>query len=381
MDFSSQVLSFPPNPQGERSRRIRRREPGHGETNTWRSLPISRWILGAVLVMAGAGLARGDEDPATGVFAKVDDHVITAEEFQAAVNARARQKFYHGQPPEPELRKHRIEVGEFLIGRVLLVREAERRGLQAQESSVAAQLDRLEQRFAGMPDWPHRREQFRKEVGQRLRMESRIAALEAQVRNLALPSDEALQEYYAKNPGKFTTPERTKVSVILRRVPASGSTEQWESARSEIEHIAGLVRQGSGFSDLARRHSQDASAEQGGDMGYLHEEMLGASAQEALSSLKPGEMTGPVRLLEGSALLRLDARVPAQLNPLASVQQRAAALWRREAEEGAWQQLEKTLRVSARIRVDESYYDRASEGAKPVQLAKQKESAAAKRTE
>jgi len=328
-----------------------------------RILPIVHWILGAALVASGAGLASAEADLPPGVFAQVNDEAISGAEFQAAVAVRARQKFYHGHAPEPELRQHRIAVGDFLIERVLLAKEADRRGIQADESKVAAQLARLEQRAAATPDWASRKRQFREDVGRSLRTASRIAALEAQVRRLPPPTEAELRDYYTRHPDKFTTPERTKVSVILRRVPASGSPEQWEAARDETEQLAAQVRGGANFSDLARRHSQDPSAEQGGDLGYLHEHMLGSSAQEALAALQPGELSGPVRLLEGYALLRLDARDPGKVNPFDSARPRVTALWQREAQEAAWQSLQRGLRASARIRVAERYYDGAAEAA------------------
>lgn len=314
-------------------------------------LALTLALLASAMPRAGAAEAL----PA-GVFARVEGQDIDGKEYLAVLRVKAKQKFYHGQAPEAELAAFRRQVGEALIRNVLLAREAKRRALPADEQAVERQLAALEQRYAGNPQWKAHRATLRSQVGERLRRNSRIAALEAQVRHVPPPSEAQLRAYYERHPDKFTTPERVRVSMILLRVPAAAPAEAWEQARRRIDAIAAELRAGASFDALARQHSQDASADAGGDLGYLHHDMVGGGAQKALDALQPGEVSAPVQLLEGYALLRLRAREPARLNPLAAVRERAAALWRRQAEERAWRTFADGLRAAAHVQVNEHYY-------------------------
>ena len=104
------------------------------------------------------------------------------------------------------------------------------------------------------------------------------------------------------------------------------------------------LREGADFQELARQHSKDSSAANGGDMGYQHKGMLPEPAQVALDKLKPGEVSDAVLLLEGVAIFRLDERRAARLNQLDAVRARARDLWKRDKGEEAWTQLLAKLR-------------------------------------
>jgi parvulin-like peptidyl-prolyl isomerase len=116
------------------------------------------------------------------------------------------------------------------------------------------------------------------------------------------------------------------------------------------------LRQGADFAELARLHSQDASAEAGGDLGYLHRGMLGSTAEQALAPLAPGEVSEPVRLLEGIAIFALRERRTPRLSPLAEVRARAAELCRRERSDQARRALLARLRAGAHIEVPDPGY-------------------------
>ncbi|MEQ1518776.1 MAG: peptidylprolyl isomerase, partial [Usitatibacteraceae bacterium] len=102
--------------------------------------------------------------------------------------------------------------------------------------------------------------------------------------------------------------------------------------------------------------SGDASAANGGDMGYLHRGMLAEPAQVVVDQLKIKEISDPVTVLQGVAIFRMDERKPALQNPLAKVEPRARELWRREQGERAWESLLVTLRKATPSSIDESSF-------------------------
>ncbi|MBI3221978.1 MAG: peptidylprolyl isomerase [Nitrosomonadales bacterium] len=118
------------------------------------------------------------------------------------------------------------------------------------------------------------------------------------------------------------------------------------------------TRSGADFAEYAKKYSDDrGSAEQGGDMGYLHGGMLAGSAAEAVSKLKVGEISEPSLLLEGVGVFKLIDRKDAKLNTFDAVKGRATELLINEEAERAWKDLIAQLRKKTSITVDESHFE------------------------
>lgn len=308
---------------------------------------LKRHVCGVLGVMLLASVAMAAEVP---VFAVVDGVTITRAEFDAAVHGAARQKFFHGGAPEDKVAQLRREVAQQLIDRQLLLAEARRRGIvvagdalqeEVQRSAAHLRLERLDKT---------QRVQIESQLRQQSEERLLLAELERKVRQVA-PDSNAVQAYYTAHPELFTTPERVHLAVILLKVAPSAPAASWRAAEEEANRLQQKLSRGDSFAELARMHSGDASAEQGGDLGFVHKGMLSAEAQAAVDKLSPGKISEPVPLLQGVALFRLIEREPPQLNPFERVAARAEALWRREQGEIQWGALLKRLRAAARIEI------------------------------
>lgn len=62
------------------------------------------------------------------------------------------------------------------------------------------------------------------------------------------------------------------------------------------------------FEDLARQHSQDGSARQGGDLGWVSPGQFVPEFEQAMGALRPGEMSQPLVSRFGVHLIRLEER-------------------------------------------------------------------------
>ncbi|MBI3773773.1 MAG: peptidylprolyl isomerase [Gammaproteobacteria bacterium] len=284
------------------------------------------------------------------VFAVVDGVTITRTEFEAAVHGASRQKFFHGGAEQNKLEQLRREVAQQLIDRQLLLAETRRRGIVVAEAALqdemrrgAAQL-RLERLNKAQ------RVQVEAQLRQQSEEQLRLAALERQMRQVT-PDSKAAQAYYAAHKDLFTTPERLHLAVILLKVAPSAPVTAWRAAEEEAKRLQQRLQRGENFADLARMHSGDASAEQGGDLGFVHKGMLSAEAQLAVDKLTPGKISEPVPLLQGIALFRLLERQSPQLNAFEQVAARAQALWQRDQGGRQWEALLQRLRAAARIDV------------------------------
>mgnify|MGYP001812225121 FL=1 len=319
------------------------------------------WLFAQALflsLLAGSMGIEAAPDEAERIFAKVNGEPILLATYYAALRTGGRERFYHGRPPEAEVMAFRKEVGNRLVEERLLHQEAVRRGIRPDRTWVESELAELTRRYARSPGWDAERERVLPLLRRGLEERSRIRQLEERLRRVGPPKEAELRRYYRANPESFTSPDRNRVSIILLKVPPWAEQSVWEEKQAQARNIAGELEAGADFARLARRYSEDGSAANGGDMGYLHQGMLGPQAERVLAKLQPGERSEPVVLLEGVALFRLEERVPPRLNPFSKVRDRAQALWLREAGERAREKAISGLRSKASIRFTDPLYYR-----------------------
>lgn len=313
---------------------------------------VLRPLIAAItLVMScWASAAAPSHGSDEGVLAIVDGVTITTAEFDAALATEIRQKFYHRRPPEGQLAALQDEVAQRMVDRVLLLREAQRRGIRAEEEKVAAEISAYDKKYRGRPQWQENRAQIMESLVRALREKNILAQLESATRTAPPPDEDALRAYYAGHLESFTEPERIRLSMILLKVDPSSPPVAWSQAQERAQELIKQLANGTDFAELARRHSEDSTAPDGGDLGYLHRGMMPAGVEGEIDKMAIGTTSEPLRLLEGFAIFRLAERKPAQLRQFEAVRRNAADLMAREQGEAQWRELLTKLRSGAQIR-------------------------------
>jgi peptidyl-prolyl cis-trans isomerase D len=117
-------------------------------------------------------------------------------------------------------------------------------------------------------------------------------------------TEPALREYYEQVKTKYESPERRKGRHIL--ITTEDGVDD-AAAQKKAEELTAKANSGADFSQLAKDNSKDpGSAEQGGDLGWAQRGMFVGPFEEALFSMKPGEVRGPVKTQFGYHVLKLD---------------------------------------------------------------------------
>jgi peptidyl-prolyl cis-trans isomerase SurA len=112
--------------------------------------------------------------------------------------------------------------------------------------------------------------------------------------------------------GTAFTVEQSHVRHILARVNELVSEAE---ARRKIALLRQRIIQGENFADLARLNSDDtASAQRGGDLGWIVPGDLVPEFERAAAALKPGDISEPVRTAFGFHLIQVMARRTADLS-------------------------------------------------------------------
>lgn len=293
----------------------------------------------------------GDE-----VFAKVDDAVITRDEFEREVYSAARQTFFHGRAPSgEEFVEFRKDVADRMIDRKLLLLEARRRNLDPDHKGIDAKIASYEARYGNTERWQSEGPRMVTTLRAKFEEDSLIDALEADVRSVAAPDADELRNFYTASPELFTEPAQNRVRVILLGVPPSAEAPVWQAAREEARRILEQLSDGASFEELALLHSSDTTAEDSGDMGFMHAGTLSPVAEEAIDRLAVGDVTEPIKVLEGIAIFQLTERKPEELHEFAVVKDRAEELWKRQRGEKAWSDLVAELRSDSQVDMDADY--------------------------
>lgn len=308
-------------------------------------------MAAAMLIAVATIDATADESLPVGAFAVIDGETIGQEEFETYFARYARSKLYHGGSAE-RLAELRREAVDLFVEQRLMLREAERRGIAGDEDAADAQITKLRARYETSEEWAQIEADLPKLRSLLVDM-SKISTLEESVRFVPEPSPDALVAYYEANPEKFTLPTRHRLQLIMLGVPPSAGASEWQAAKAKADELREQVATGEDFAEMAREHSNHESAENGGDMGVVHEGELTGAAQKAIDALSIGEISAPVRVLEGIVLFKLIARMPPELLSLDEVRERALSLYLRDEGQQKWDRFLSTLRGRSNVTVNE----------------------------
>jgi peptidyl-prolyl cis-trans isomerase D len=119
-------------------------------------------------------------------------------------------------------------------------------------------------------------------------------------------SDAALREYYEENKARYTQPGRRHARHILI---ASTGDDKADEARAQKAYERAVA--GEDFAKLARELSDDTgSKDSGGDLGEAERTDFVGPFGDAVWSMKPGEIRGPVKSEFGWHVIKLESASP-----------------------------------------------------------------------
>ena len=151
-------------------------------------------------------------------------------------------------------------------------------------------------------------------------------------------SEQAVADYYASHAAQFGQPEQRSASHILIAVDKNADAVARAKARAKATELYQIVQKAPArFAELARTQSQDpGSAAQDGSLGSFGRGMMVKPFEDAVFSMKPNEIRGPVESDFGYHIIRLDGIQAAQAAPLAQVRTAVVAELRKQQAQKAF---------------------------------------------
>lgn len=137
----------------------------------------------------------------------------------------------------------------------------------------------------------------------------------------AVVSPAEIDKYYAEHVKEFETPHQVKAAHILVKAAEGAGAEVEAKARATAADAIRRARAGEDFAKLARELSEDpTSAQSGGDLGYVSRGEMVPAFEEALFTLKQGEVSPePVRTPFGFHVIKVSDVKPGTRKPREAV--------------------------------------------------------------
>lgn len=234
------------------------------------------------------------------VIAIVNDDIVTLKDFEAYVKIEKRTKFTSIDEYFRNLQmKDRLEA---YVEGLLIKQQAKKMGIVVSNEEVSGFIDGIKKQNL-ITDAELREqlkkdnvtyEQFREGVRLnvlRTRLLMRVLSTEIKV------TETSLKSYYESHQDLFREEE-----FHLQQIFISG---QHPDIKERAEKAYTQLTTGTPFADVARSLSDDPSARQGGDIGFVKRSDLMPTLREGLTNIPPGSFTQVIPTQYGLHILKL----------------------------------------------------------------------------
>jgi peptidyl-prolyl cis-trans isomerase SurA len=297
-----------------------------------------------------------EEGVADRVVAVVNNDAITLSELQETIVAyRAENRQQRGSSPsDDELAKQFLPR---LIDNRLQLQEADREKITVEDHEVSEELlerikvyntKTLEEFEKLVKEQGISMDAVKKRVREGLRVQKvirRKVALRVSV------TDAEIVQYLEENRQKLETGLSYHARHILV-VPETGADDAaWEGARIKADMLRSQTQDGGDFITVARQHSKDASAKDGGDLGTLKRGELAQDIETEILKLEPGQVSRPYRSSLGYHVFKLESKESLDGDGLTRVKQQIREILFRQKYEARLEAWLKEIKQRAIIEV------------------------------
>ncbi|HEY2843084.1 MAG TPA: peptidyl-prolyl cis-trans isomerase [Bryobacteraceae bacterium] len=136
-------------------------------------------------------------------------------------------------------------------------------------------------------------------------------------------TDEQLRTAYSSALDNFRMPERVHARHILLKTEGKSDAEK-KALMAKAEDLLKQLKNGADFADLAKKNSQDGTAENGGDLGWFVRNQMVPEFNSVAFTLKPKELSGVVTSQFGYHIIQVLEKDPAKLKSFEEVKDQLA---------------------------------------------------------
>jgi peptidyl-prolyl cis-trans isomerase SurA len=247
------------------------------------------------------------------IVARVNDDVITLSELQEEglpLFERLREN-YTGQELAHQVQRAEREFLDQLILRRLQLQYASQLGITASENEINAALKDVLTRNnftqEQLTDLLTREGLTLQDYKDRLREQIVLARLMNQaVRSRVSVDASEVEAYYKAHQDEFNQPAQVKVRHIFFRIEPGSARPQVEAVYGRATRVLQEARDGGDFINLARLYSEDATAANGGDLGFIKRGQALPAFEEVIFTMKEGDISEVIRTANGLHIVKVE---------------------------------------------------------------------------
>lgn len=268
-----------------------------------RNLALALIFSALAMVMPHATTAQSVMD----IRAVVNDEAITAYDVHQRLNLIIRSS---SLPDTAAVRREFApRVLNSLVDEALQKQEARRLGIKVDPKEIKRALALLEQQnklpSGGLDNFLAERSIDKQTLLKQV--ESSLAWSDVVRRQLVRSinvSDEEIEKALERIKANADKPRLLAAEIFI----AVDSPNDEANARRNAQRIYSELQRGASFPLLARQFSQSASAERGGDLGWVQPGELEPEVEKVLAQMRPNTVSEPVRATSGFYIVALRNR-------------------------------------------------------------------------
>ena len=313
--------------------------------------PAAPTADGTVVPQKDPMAATGEAVP-NPVVLRVNGDPIYAVEISMVMQTIQAQLIERGE--EVDQRELAKVATQRAIEQKLLVQEARRFGVEADELDVARAAKLAEQQSGGRASLEAKLKSTGSSYEQLLNVIREIEILKVfvgrQIEPNIVVSDEEVAAYYKDNPEAFEAEERAHAYHLIIIIGEDAAPAALATARTKAEAARQRALAGDeDFTTVARELSEGPSASTGGDLGWVNRGALVSPLSETIFSLEPGEISEVVQSRFGFHVATISERRPAETISLENASDQIAGLLRAQKATETLGQLLETLAKNAKV--------------------------------
>ena len=285
---------------------------------------MNRYFAGFLVVLAALLQLSCKHKAPAGVAAEVNGHAITTVELD---------KIYQTQYPEPieqsnedQVMAQRLDLLGRLITTEIMWQQAEKLGLTATDADIDAEVNKSRA--------PYTKDEFDKKLAERhmsmddlraqLRRDLTVNKLiNREITSHIIITDSDVASFFNANKGVFNSAEPTIHMALILVTPnpdanvrnlKNHQAQKASEAKAKMQDIMRRLQQGDDFNMLAQSYSEDPTAPNGGDMGFVPAsglEKLSPDVRNKIDTIQPGSISGIIQMPDGYRIVKVFEREPA----------------------------------------------------------------------
>lgn len=117
-------------------------------------------------------------------------------------------------------------------------------------------------------------------------------------------TDAEMKQYYTDHLSDYRVPDRVKVQHILFKTTGKSPAEV-KALEKKAKEVLAQIKAGASFSAMAKKYSDDSSAQNGGNIGWITHGQTVKNFEDTAFSLKPGTVSGLVHTSYGIHIIKV----------------------------------------------------------------------------